>query len=99
MRLLKQKSLSLHWEFMYARLTDDMIEQHKPLQRVAGLIDSGVLKTTLGEHFGRDRRRQPAPRPCTAGKQHGEGQDRARRVLTRRFPVGRMLRCVSEVDL
>ncbi|WP_370600638.1 zinc-binding alcohol dehydrogenase family protein [Pseudomonas nitroreducens] len=55
-RLLKQKSLSLHWEFMYTRSmfhTDDMIEQHKLLQRVAGLIDSGVLKTTLGEHFGR----------------------------------------------
>ncbi|WP_371232982.1 zinc-binding alcohol dehydrogenase family protein [Pseudomonas sp. QE6] len=55
-RLLKQKSLSLHWEFMYTRSmfhTDDMIEQHKLLERVAGLIDSGVLKTTLGEHFGR----------------------------------------------
>nr|WP_294977199.1 zinc-binding alcohol dehydrogenase family protein [uncultured Pseudomonas sp.] len=55
-RLLKQKSLSLHWEFMYTRSmfqTDDMIEQHELLQRVAGLIDSGVLKTTLGEHFGR----------------------------------------------
>ncbi|MBG6289223.1 zinc-binding alcohol dehydrogenase family protein [Pseudomonas nitroreducens] len=55
-RLLKQKSLSLHWEFMYTRSmfqTDDMIEQHKLLQRVAGLIDSGVLKTTLGEHFGK----------------------------------------------
>ncbi|WP_325436594.1 zinc-binding alcohol dehydrogenase family protein [Pseudomonas nitroreducens] len=55
-RLLKQKSLSLHWEFMYTRSmfqTDDMIEQHKLLKRVAGLIDSGVLKTTLGEHFGK----------------------------------------------
>lgn len=55
-RLLKQKSLSLHWEFMYTRSmfqTDDMIQQHKLLQRVAGLIDSGVLKTTLGEHFGK----------------------------------------------
>ncbi|MFV3306408.1 zinc-binding alcohol dehydrogenase family protein [Pseudomonas sp. NY15181] len=55
-RQLKQKSLSLHWEFMYTRSmfqTADMIEQHKLLERVAGLIDSGVLKTTLGEHFGR----------------------------------------------
>lgn len=53
---LKRKSLSLHWEFMYTRSmfqTADMIEQHKLLARVAGLIDSGVLKTTLGEHFGR----------------------------------------------
>ncbi|MCY1269831.1 Zinc-type alcohol dehydrogenase-like protein [compost metagenome] len=55
-RLLKQKSLSLHWEFMYTRSmfqTPDMIEQHRLLERVAELIDQGVLKTTLGEHFGR----------------------------------------------
>jgi NADPH:quinone reductase-like Zn-dependent oxidoreductase len=29
-----------------------MIEQHKLLNRVAGLIDAGTLKTTVGEHFG-----------------------------------------------
>ncbi|UVE18380.1 zinc-binding alcohol dehydrogenase family protein [Pseudomonas sp. LS44] len=55
-RKLKRKSLSLHWEFMYTRSlfqTDDMIEQHKLLERVSQLIDQGVLKTTLGEHFGR----------------------------------------------
>ncbi|MCY1283750.1 Zinc-type alcohol dehydrogenase-like protein [compost metagenome] len=53
---LKRKSLSLHWEFMYTRSlfqTADMIEQHKLLQRVSELVDRGVLKTTLGEHFGR----------------------------------------------
>ncbi|WP_252274289.1 zinc-binding alcohol dehydrogenase family protein [Pseudomonas subflava] len=53
---LKRKSLSLHWEFMYTRSlfqTDDMIEQHRLLNRVSQLIDDGVLKTTLGEHFGR----------------------------------------------
>jgi zinc-binding alcohol dehydrogenase family protein len=53
--LLKRKSLSLHWELMYTRSlyqTPDMIEQHKLLNRVAELIDSGVLKTTLGEHYG-----------------------------------------------
>src|SRR5471032_1071823 len=52
---LKRKSISLHWEFMYTRsmfATDDMIEQHNLLNRVAELIDAGVLKTTLGEHFG-----------------------------------------------
>ncbi|MBM7062863.1 zinc-binding alcohol dehydrogenase family protein [Pseudomonas sp. UL073] len=55
-RKLKRKSLSLHWEFMYTRSlfqTDDMLEQHKLLERVSQLIDQGVLKTTLGEHFGR----------------------------------------------
>ena len=53
--LLKRKSLSLHWEFMYTRSlyqTPDMIAQHQLLNRVAELIDSGVLKTTLGEHYG-----------------------------------------------
>ncbi|SFU04563.1 zinc-binding alcohol dehydrogenase family protein [Kosakonia arachidis] len=52
---LKVKSLSLHWEFMFTRsmfTTRDIIEQHKLLARVAQLIDQGVLKTTLGEHFG-----------------------------------------------
>ncbi|MFJ4194528.1 zinc-binding alcohol dehydrogenase family protein [Pseudomonas sp. NPDC089534] len=53
---LKRKSLSLHWEFMYTRSlfeTADMLEQHKLLNRVAGLIDDGTLKTTVGEYFGR----------------------------------------------
>jgi zinc-binding alcohol dehydrogenase family protein len=52
---LKRKSLSLHWELMFTRSlyqTDDMIEQHRLLQRVSALVDSGVLRTTLGEHFG-----------------------------------------------
>ena len=52
---LKRKSLSLHWEFMYTRSlfqTGDMVEQHHLLNRVAQLIDDGVLRTTLGEHFG-----------------------------------------------
>lgn len=54
-KLLKRKSLSLHWEFMYTRSmfqTEDMIEQHNLLDRVAQLIDAGTLKTTFGEHFG-----------------------------------------------
>ena len=54
-RLLKRKSISLHWEFMYTRSmfqTPDMIEQHRLLTRVAQLIDSGVLRSTLAEHFG-----------------------------------------------
>jgi len=52
---LKRKSLSLHWEFMYTRSlfeTADMLEQHNLLNRVARLIDTGTLKTTVGEHFG-----------------------------------------------
>ena len=52
---LKRKSLSLHWEFMYTRSlfqTQDMVEQHHLLNRVAELIDAGTLRTTVGEHFG-----------------------------------------------
>ncbi|MFI8738576.1 zinc-binding alcohol dehydrogenase family protein [Ectopseudomonas toyotomiensis] len=52
---LKRKSLSLHWELMFTRSlyqTEDMIEQHRLLERVSDLVDAGVLKTTLGEHFG-----------------------------------------------
>ncbi|MNH44268.1 Zinc-type alcohol dehydrogenase-like protein [compost metagenome] len=32
--------------------TEDMIKQHQLLERVSKLIDDGVLKTTVGEHFG-----------------------------------------------
>jgi NADPH:quinone reductase-like Zn-dependent oxidoreductase len=32
--------------------TPDMIEQHRLLNRVSKLIDDGVLRTTLAEHFG-----------------------------------------------
>lgn len=52
---LKPKSLSLHWEFMFTRSlhqTPDMIEQSRLLNRVAELVDQGILKSTLGEHFG-----------------------------------------------
>ncbi|HDZ08395.1 zinc-binding alcohol dehydrogenase family protein [Pseudohongiella sp.] len=54
-KLMKQKSLSLHWEFMFTRplfSTADMSAQHALLSEVAQLIDKGLLRTTLGEHFG-----------------------------------------------
>ena len=53
---LKRKSISLHWELMFTRPmfeTPDMIEQHRLLNRVAGLVDEGVLKTTVNEEFGK----------------------------------------------
>ncbi|WP_022953208.1 zinc-binding alcohol dehydrogenase family protein [Leucothrix mucor] len=52
---LKMKSLSLHWEFMFARSmfnAADMIEQSRLLNHVADLIDQGHIKTTLGQHMG-----------------------------------------------
>ncbi|WP_213768898.1 zinc-binding alcohol dehydrogenase family protein [Caballeronia sp. dw_19] len=53
--LLKPKSISLHWEFMCTRSifeTPDMIEQHRILDEIANLVDSGTLKTTLTQRFG-----------------------------------------------
>ena len=53
---LKQKSLSLHWEFMFTRSmfeTDDMAEQSRLLSDVASLIDEGKINTTVGKHLGK----------------------------------------------
>lgn len=54
--LLKRKSVSLHWEFMFTRSmfnTDDRIQQHRLLTEVAELVDAGLVRSTLGDHFGR----------------------------------------------
>lgn len=51
----KRKSVSTHWEFMFTRpvfATADIDAQGTLLDEVARLVDTGVLKTTLGEHFG-----------------------------------------------
>lgn len=50
--LLKSKSATFVWEFMFTRSmfkTDDMIAQHQILQHVAQLIDAGTLTTTLNQ--------------------------------------------------
>lgn len=52
---LKQKSVSLHWEFMFTRSmfqTADIAEQAALLNSVSELIDAGKIKTTMGENFG-----------------------------------------------
>src|ERR1700742_2153598 len=52
----KGKSISVHWESMFTRSsfqTPDMIGQHNLLNDVADLVDKGVLRTTLGESFGK----------------------------------------------
>jgi len=54
-RLLKRKSLSLHWEFMYTRSmfrTDDMPAQGRILDEVANLVDAGAIRTTMRENLG-----------------------------------------------
>ena len=51
----KRKSVSTHWEFMFTRPvfdTADVDAQGALLDEVSRLVDDGVLKTTLGEHFG-----------------------------------------------
>ncbi len=51
----KRKSVSVHWEFMFARSmfeTPDMGAQGALLNEVARLIDAGTLRTTLAETFG-----------------------------------------------
>lgn len=47
---LKRKAITVAWELMFTRSmfqTADMIEQHKLLEEVSHLVDTGVLKTTL----------------------------------------------------
>lgn len=54
--LLKQKSASLHWEYMFARSmfqTADMEDQRRILNELGGLADSGVIRTTMQQHLGK----------------------------------------------
>ncbi|EKE84717.1 zinc-binding alcohol dehydrogenase family protein [Idiomarina xiamenensis] len=54
--LMKRKSISLHWEFMFTRAlfnTEDMAEQHRLLCEVADLVDAGRIKSTLAANFGK----------------------------------------------
>jgi NADPH:quinone reductase len=47
---LKTKSASFSWELMYTRSmfqTEDMIEQHHILNKLADLLDQGIIKSTL----------------------------------------------------
>lgn len=53
--LLKMKSVTFAWEFMFTRSmfqTPDMIEQHELLKEVAHLVDAGRLVTTMTRHAG-----------------------------------------------
>lgn len=50
LNLLKTKSVSLSWEFMYTRsmyTTADMDKQHQILNEIGALLDAGTFKTTL----------------------------------------------------
>jgi zinc-binding alcohol dehydrogenase family protein len=52
---LKNKSIAFHWEFMFTRplyQPPDLVEQHELLDRVAGLVDEGTIRTTLTQQLG-----------------------------------------------
>lgn len=52
---IKGKAGALHIEMMFARSTyetPDMSQQHRLLNEVAGMVDEGLIKTTVGENFG-----------------------------------------------
>lgn len=53
---IKGKAGALHIELMFVRPmfeTPDMIQQHNLLGEVAGLVDDGLVKTTLGQNLGK----------------------------------------------
>jgi zinc-binding alcohol dehydrogenase family protein len=54
-RLLKQKSVSLHWELMFTRSmfeTADISAQHRLLSEAAAMVDQGLLRSTATEAMG-----------------------------------------------
>lgn len=53
--VLKRKSVSVHWEFMFTRslfTTPDIQKQGDLLQSLAELVDQGVIQTTVTEIYG-----------------------------------------------
>jgi len=55
LRLVKFKSVSIHWEAMFTRpmfRTADMVRQHEILDEVAALADSGALRATAAQDYG-----------------------------------------------
>ena len=51
-QVMKLKSVTHVWELMFTRSkyqTEDMVEQHKLLERIAGWIDGGMIKGILRE--------------------------------------------------
>ena len=53
--VLKRKSISFHWEFMFTRSmfqTPDQAEQHRILTELARVVDSGAVTSTATEDLG-----------------------------------------------
>lgn len=52
---LRRKAASVHMEMMMVRVVhpgQDMISIHRLLADVAAMVDDGLVKTTMGEHYG-----------------------------------------------
>jgi NADPH:quinone reductase-like Zn-dependent oxidoreductase len=52
---LREKSVSIHTEYVFARglqKSKNMTAQHRTLEAIAHLIDNGTLRTTMTENFG-----------------------------------------------
>jgi NADPH:quinone reductase len=52
LNVLKSKSVTFVWEFMFTRSmyqTEDMIKQHLLLNEISELIDNGIIKTTMNK--------------------------------------------------
>lgn len=55
-KIFKQKSVSIHWEFMYTRSlfhTEDMSQQHYILKEISQMVAQKEIKTTLNHHLGK----------------------------------------------
>ncbi|MCA3278122.1 MAG: zinc-binding alcohol dehydrogenase family protein [Roseomonas sp.] len=55
-RDVMRKSVSIHWELMFTRplfSTPDMIEQHRLLNEVAGLVEAGRIRSTMTRNLGK----------------------------------------------
>ena len=53
---LKSKSAGFVWEFMFTRSmyqTADRIKQHEMLNKIAQLVDSGKITSTLNKTYSR----------------------------------------------
>ena len=54
--VFRPKSVSIHFELMFTRpllQTADIEEQHQLLNEVADLVDSGRVRSTMQENYGR----------------------------------------------
>jgi len=54
LNLLKEKSVSFHWELMFTRSmfqTEDMLAQHKILNRIGKLIEENKIQSTMNKSF------------------------------------------------